>query len=92
LVRHLRRLLLILRWSLLPDIRETAPEFGIEIGIVGRNLNWFTSFMSQPAVQFFRGSLYAPTLVGNWHPGFCPSLSHRCWLTQEGGDLLPAIQ
>jgi hypothetical protein len=79
--------------ALLPNIRQTAFQFRTQIGAFACDLNGLASrFTSQPEVQFLRQGMHAPTLVGDGHSRFCPSLGYGYWLTQKRCDLLPAVQ
>jgi hypothetical protein len=76
-LRDLRCFLLPLYLPVLSNKRKSALQFGSEISGLSGDLNGLASrFAPQPARQFFPRSLHAPTIVGNGHPGFGPSLSY----------------
>src|SRR5437660_4407917 len=76
----------------LPNKGKPALQFGSEISRFSSDLNRLGDLTSQPAIQVIRRCVHAPTIVGNGHPGFGPSLSYCNGLSQELCDLPPAVQ
>jgi hypothetical protein len=91
-IAGLSRSFLLLHSFLLPNKRKTAPQIRTEVGRFGRNLDRLpVRFSPQPPIEFFRRSMHAPTLAGDWHAGLRPPLGDGGWLPQKSSDLLAAF-
>lgn len=77
---------------LIANERQSTLQFSRKVGAFSGYVNGFARLLPQPSIQFLWRGRHESSLSMYRHPLCCPTLDDWGGMSQEGRDLLPALQ